>query len=538
MSNNRRLDFLSEPRCLTPQPSGRFSHRNSLQIGTSGSANRLGAGSLLSPSYVSYGHMSPYVAGRRNTTYYNPNLLSSDVFYDHDYSYKHDMPNDRMLSNVKNDRFSVERKPRNSLNQSAIFPSYQDEQPRRAMTPALDRRRPSEIDTDDILSTSSMRDYEENNRGTRTPVPGIRGLSLGGGNDAERVVRPERSAREGPLPVVSEETEKIGKGGDKYCYECINASLAEKKRCQREHEKRKDKEMLEYVIASENKRGGMNQEREKMRNIIANKEAKEEKNQKTLERYREMYGRPVGPTDGGVLIHSFYERHDQKARERRAIEDDLKNTNLSLMAIHRDRRDFERLDRLTSEFNSLQISGNGYSNKRLESRGEVTRFLEDQIQEKQMRKALEKDASRKFIQGVVRENERLLARENQEKYDKKQANKDLILSQYNSATSAKEYQRERDQYEKGKARYYANQAYEGQIVQDRQQEQIKRAKQEGYRIGLQQQAQSGYKKRFDEKKQYYATGNSLKIENKKPDLAACNGCYKMKDTKHLNEMKI
>ena len=64
----------------------------------------------------------------------------------------------------------------------------------------------------------------------------------------------------------------------------------------------------------------------------------------------------------------------------------------------------------------------------------------------------------------------------------------MIVSQYNSTMSAKEYQRvkglvrmktnffkqEKDQFEKGKARYYANQAYEGQIVQNRQEEQVKR----------------------------------------------------------------
>jgi len=386
-SHYQNLSF--EPRCLTPQPSGRFAHRNSLQISTSESANRLGAGSLLSPSYTTYKHSSPYVAGRRNTTFYNPNLLSSDVFYDHDYSYKNDLPNDRMLSLVKNDRFSVERKPRNSLNQSAIFPSYQDEQPRRAMTPFLERRhsRPSALDSEDVLS-QSFRESE----GTRTPVPGIRGLSLGG-YDSEKIGKPERSAREAPLPIVSEENERVRRGGagEKFCYECINASLAEKKRCQRAHEKMKEKETLAMLIAAENKRAGMNQERQKMMNIIANKEEREGKSQKTLERYREMYGRPVGPTDGGALMHSFYERHDEVAKQRRYIEDDLKRDNLSLMAIHKDRKEFERLDRLTSEFNSLQIHGNGYSNRKVESIGEIRKFIEGQIEEKKNRKALEKD---------------------------------------------------------------------------------------------------------------------------------------------------
>ncbi len=391
MSYSNNQSFSYEPRSMTPQPSGRFGHRNSLQISTSQSSNRLGAGSLLSPSYVNYKHSSPYVAGRRNTTFYNPNLLSSDVFYDHDYSYKNDLPNDRMLSSVKNDKFPVERKPRNSLNQSAIFPSYQDEQPRRAMTPFLERRhsRPSALDSDDILSNASF------NEGTRTPVPGIRGLSLGG-YDSEKIGRPERSAREAPLPVVSEEHERRRGGaghGEKFCYECINASLAEKKRCQRAHEKRKEKETLEMLIAAENKRAGMNQERQKMMNIIANKEEKEGKNQKTLERYREMYGRPVGPTDGGALMHSFYERHDETAKQRRYVEDDLKRDNLTLMAMHKDRKDFERLDRLTSEFNSLQIHGNGYSNRKVESIGEIRKFIEGQIEDKKNRKALAKDVS-------------------------------------------------------------------------------------------------------------------------------------------------
>jgi len=43
----------------------------------------------------------------------------------------------------------------------------------------------------------------------------------------------------------------------------------------------------------------------------------------------------------------------------------------------------------------------------------------------------------------VRENERQLARENQAKYEKAQAHKNMIVSQYNSTMSAKEYQRVR-----------------------------------------------------------------------------------------------
>ncbi len=41
----------------------------------------------------------------------------------------------------------------------------------------------------------------------------------------------------------------------------------------------------------------------------------------------------------------------------------------------------------------------------------------------------------------MRENERQLARENQAKYEKAQAHKNMIVSQYNSTMSAKEYQR-------------------------------------------------------------------------------------------------
>jgi len=49
---------------------------------------------------------APSTNGKRNPRFFNPSFTSDNVFYDHNYGYKHDMPNERLLTPVKNDRFA------------------------------------------------------------------------------------------------------------------------------------------------------------------------------------------------------------------------------------------------------------------------------------------------------------------------------------------------------------------------------------------------------------------------------------------------
>ena len=49
---------------------------------------------------------APFANGKRNPRFFHPSFTSNEVFYDHNYGYKNDMPNERLLTPVKNDRFA------------------------------------------------------------------------------------------------------------------------------------------------------------------------------------------------------------------------------------------------------------------------------------------------------------------------------------------------------------------------------------------------------------------------------------------------
>ena len=206
--------------------------------------------------------------------------------------------------------------------------------------------------------------------------------------------RTERRTRDTPLPSVREETEfpekKVMQKG-KYCVDCVNKSHAERRKHHQMEEKARDNEFSRKLLEAEKKKGTHNREIEKMHEVIRGKEAKEARNQVILEEYRMMYGRPTGPNGGGVVLHGIYEKHDEEKKKRKAIEDELKNQNARLMEEHKVKKEFNRLDRLTSQFNSLQIKGNEYYNKYLPTKAVFTRELEEQIWKKQERLMEEKE---------------------------------------------------------------------------------------------------------------------------------------------------
>mmetsp|Transcript_23255 Transcript_23255/g.20132 ORF Transcript_23255/g.20132 Transcript_23255/m.20132 type:complete len:230 (+) Transcript_23255:329-1018(+) len=59
------------------------------------------------PNYSGKYFRSPFKDGKRDPKYVNNSTLSNEVFYDHEYGYVNDLPNDRLLGPVKNDKFSA-----------------------------------------------------------------------------------------------------------------------------------------------------------------------------------------------------------------------------------------------------------------------------------------------------------------------------------------------------------------------------------------------------------------------------------------------
>jgi len=84
------------------------------------------ADAFLSKSQNFNGDNAPFANGKRNPRFFHPSFTSNEVFYDHNYGYKNDMPNERLLTPVKNDRFG-----RKEYNDGSRTPNRGDRTPNR-----------------------------------------------------------------------------------------------------------------------------------------------------------------------------------------------------------------------------------------------------------------------------------------------------------------------------------------------------------------------------------------------------------------------
>jgi len=78
--------------------------------------------------YIDYTHSAPYEKGRKNEAFVNPSLVSSDVFYDYNYGYKNDLPNPRLLTPVRNDKFSETIETKRRSRESTIDKPSQEKE--------------------------------------------------------------------------------------------------------------------------------------------------------------------------------------------------------------------------------------------------------------------------------------------------------------------------------------------------------------------------------------------------------------------------
>jgi len=144
---NRSTSFLNRPQIATNQS---FHHRDS-------SADDVLLRKSLNSSFTN----SPYIEGKRNPNYQNPNMRSSQVFYEHNYGYKNDLPNDRLLVPVKNDRYRKDY-------EGSRTPNRGDRTPTRDRTPNYRDITPNREERVPLTPTRSQRQNAGEERFTRS----------------------------------------------------------------------------------------------------------------------------------------------------------------------------------------------------------------------------------------------------------------------------------------------------------------------------------------------------------------------------------
>jgi len=391
MSKQRLSLSFEQRKCFTPEPFSRKERNSPFPV-----PSHLSKGSLLLPSYVHHSHLSPYIGPKRNSKFVHPNITSHEAFYEFDYGYKNDLPNPRLLSPVKNDRFhSQERKRgRKPINTELDFSglSERDE--------ILSQR--SHTTERDYFSETPRNKYDYNES-----VSSRSYMSQSDFNDRElsefgrpremlKKHRPqtEKKSRRTPLPSVKEEyevTEKCYSSHEAHSVDYGHKSRLENGYQSVRQEKLKEQEMERDLLSPEWKNLSFSYDVERQLTVIRAKEAHEAKNQRILEQYRQKYGRPTGPYDGGVIIKALYDRQDEIDKQRKVTRDDLRSHNKKQMGIHKEKKEEERVDRLTSQFTSFQITGNEYYDPYIPSERRFVRDLEEQITDNKIRKMEENE---------------------------------------------------------------------------------------------------------------------------------------------------
>ena len=293
--------------------------------------------------YEEHNHKSPFHEGKRNSSFVHPNLRSSNIFYDYDYSYKNDLPNPRLLTSVKNDKFSTPSRDERIQTRST-YEAASDEKAERRGTAFYSSQRPSVTEP----------------------------------NDEDRYQRNIQSARG-----------KANDGPEKFCHGCVNSTLAEKQKCRKDNEKARDTEHMKEWVTAEKKKAAYNYDKERQERVIGKKEKQESKNHAALYEYQRIYGKEEPVIEGGVVIDALFDKHDERERQNSAIEKNLRGYNFEKMVDTQVKKEVDRLDRLTSPHNSLQVEGI-YVNKYLPPSSSVVRELEQQMESNADRKAREK----------------------------------------------------------------------------------------------------------------------------------------------------
>ena len=365
-------------------------------------------------------YSSPYVAGKKNNTFVNPNLVSSNVFYDHSYGYKGDLPNDRLLSPVRNDRYSKQRQNEGNTNNEDRAPltppkarrvdvsedrftraqglgprrleTTDDYPSRKAQQRSVDSRLPREKGEPRKNSGINIQD-DQFRRNSRTNYPGLeentQPLRPAGGTRGDRnetySIRDDRSEASTVVSTLS---------SDGYvCPKCLNRHMADGRRSGCMASKREDQER-ERRIHDMNKQlfeeESAKKRNERARRVEDSRNVKEKLDNEYNSRL-ESRRSPAREQTGNNLNNLFGKQDEMKERQKAVSE--MFRSHLKDQIRNRD-EDKERERKANSQvYNTSLNVGSDFHNRYLDDPDTVRYKLKEQIEEKNYKEQREKEVN-------------------------------------------------------------------------------------------------------------------------------------------------
>lgn len=310
----------------------RFSSRSSISSDTFSRAE--GRRSFLDNSFDATQRpspgLAPYVDGRRNSSFVHPNLTSNNVFYDFEYAYKGNIPDPKVYRTTQDDRKSVKS---GSLSARYSTTSYED------------------------------------------------------------VYQPKTERQRRDLPVLNEEETEVecsvksGTSHGIFCPDCINKHLRSRKVDPTPAIKQQERDTNEEWHAREEKRDIYNYDKERAQRVIRAKQAQEEYNYKTLAYFKQMNEKRLSKEQGGQVIHSIFDKQEERTRQMKEMERTLRSYNYEKM-------NTSRREDNTEGLNGSLLIGEGYSNKYLPHPETVRAHLKKQVSDNLTNKMKQKDVKK------------------------------------------------------------------------------------------------------------------------------------------------
>jgi len=344
---------------------------------------------------------SPYVNGKKNNGYVSPHLASNVVFYDHSYGYVNDLPNDRLLSPVQNDRYNRNKVNYNNYQETPQVQTPPKEknsepvrnqlvQPRRLVSDdysdkgqvtKVGERRQSY--NQDLVSPKNA--GETNKKAAGVPTSGRYNRNEGGN------VRDDRSEASTIVSALS--------STNYLCPKCFNRHLGGDRKTQCMIERERDIEN-ERKIASYNQRRQEEEDarkmQEKARRVYEGKEIHDRLNQEYEAKLENR--RSPKKSDGGTTLSKIFENEEEVRLRQSELGSFFRSTLKDQIRRNEYDKEMEKINKSLPYDTSLRV-GEGYRNKFIESPQSVLATLRNQVEEKAYLQQREKDV--RFIKRKV-----------------------------------------------------------------------------------------------------------------------------------------
>jgi len=338
---------------------------------------------------------SPYVNGKKAADYVAPHLSSNVVFYDHSYGYVNDMPNDRLLSPVQNDRFNRKKQVTYAEPQAQTPPKEKNNEPVRNQSAIQPRRLGSgDYEKEQYTKIGERRgSNRQEMTSPRNEETNKRAAGVSTRKNEEGNVRDDRSEASTIVSNLSSTAY--------LCPKCFNRHLGGDRKTQCMIERERDI-ANERKIASYNQRLQEDEDarrnKERARRVNEGKEIHDKLNQEYEAKLD--YRRSPKKSEGGTTLSKIFENEEELRFRQSELGSFFRSTLKDQMRRNEYDREMEKFNNSKPYDTSLRV-GEGYRNKYIESPQSVLATLKDQVEERAYLQAREKDLDRKEAQDRI-----------------------------------------------------------------------------------------------------------------------------------------